>query len=401
MKFAIATLGCKVNQYESQRIREALIAQGHSEQEFAKPGADYYIINTCTVTHRSDAEGRRLMRAALRMEGRIIVTGCQSVVYPHEIKSVSDQIEILPHEKLERYFSVDLPSGIKRFKGHSRAFVKVQSGCNNFCTFCIVAYARGKPWSRPWIDIVAEINALTQSGYKEIVLTGINIGLYEGGISLLIQKILEETSIQRIRISSIEPWTVSDKLIKMVSEKPRVCKHLHLPLQSGSDVILTKMDRPYTAAYYRDLVHMIKEASGEIAIGSDVMVGFPGEDENCFKESYSLLEESELTYLHVFPYSPRPKTRSAEFAAQVDAATKKRRAKVLRDLSQKKRETFIRSQIGKREEIIVIKADGASYTGITSNYLKVQVQGSASLNDLVNVYLVDYKGGNITGRTCG
>jgi threonylcarbamoyladenosine tRNA methylthiotransferase MtaB len=401
MKFAVATFGCKVNQYESQRIREALIAQGHSEQEFTKPGADYYIINTCTVTHRSDAEGRRLMRAALRLGGRIIVTGCQSVVYPQEIKSVSDQIEILPHDKLERYFNVDLTSGIKRFEGHSRAFVKVQSGCNNFCTFCIVAYARGKPWSRSWLDIVSEINSLEQSGYKEIVLTGINIGLYEGGISLLIQKILERTSIPRIRISSIEPWTVSEKLIEMVTEEPRVCKHLHLPLQSGSDIILAKMGRPYTAAYYQDLVCMIKEASGEIAIGSDVMVGFPGEDENCFRQSRSLLEGSEITYLHVFPYSPRTKTRSAEFTDQVDAATKRKRAKELRDLSQAMRETFIRSQIGKREEIIVIKADGTSYTGITSNYLKVQVRGSASLNDLVKVYLDDYTGGNITGRPCG
>lgn len=401
MKFALTTLGCKVNQYESQRIREALVARGHTEQAFSRPGADCYIINTCTVTHRSDAEGRKLIRAALRFEGRVVVTGCQAEVYPDDISAVSDRVEIVRQETMASHFDVLLPPVITSFGGHSRAFVQVQSGCNNFCTFCIVAHARGKPWSRPWQEVVAEIDALERSGYKEVVLCGINIGLYEGGIAALLRQILAHTAIPRVRISSIEPWTVGDELVELLSQEPRVCKHLHLPLQSGSDEILQKMGRPYTAGYFSDLVHRLKSADSGIAIGSDVMVGFPGEEQHHFGESYSLLERLDITYLHVFPYSARPKTKAAAMPRQVDAATKRQRAQVLRDLSRAKREAFIRSQMGRSEDIVVTRTDPGSFGGITSNYLAVRVQGSACLNDLVRVCLVDYDGHAVEGMPCG
>lgn len=401
MKFAVTTLGCKVNQYDSQRIREALMTDGHAEQAFAAPGADCYIINTCSVTHRSDAEGRKLIRQALRRGGRVIATGCQSVVYPDDIKALSDQIEVVPFEKMAHHFGVDLPSAISRFGGHSRAFVKVQSGCNNFCTYCIVPHARGKPWSRQWKDIASEINALDRGGYKEVVLCGINIGLYDGGLTALIRKILESTSIPRVRISSVEPWTFEEELIELTAAEPRVCKHLHLPLQSGSDRILAGMGRPYAAGYYRDLVDKVRSASPEIAIGTDVMVGFPGEDPACYEETCSLLDESDITYLHVFPYSARPKTAAAAFSDQIKDATKRDRAKRLRERSAVKREAFIRSRLGLTEQIIVTHMNKDSFSGITSNYIRVHVPGSAPVNSLVSICLVDYADGIVTGRPCG
>jgi len=401
MKFAITTLGCKVNQYDSQRIKEALYGLGHEEQEFSVPGADCYIINTCCVTHRSDADGRKLIRQALRSGGRVIATGCQAVVYPDDIELLSDQVEVIPPEEIARCLGAVLPPGISGFERHSRAFVKVQSGCSNFCTYCIVPYARGKPWSRAWEDIVAEINMLGRCGYNEVVICGINIGLYEGGLAALIRKILEQTSIPRVRISSVEPWTVNDELIEVVRTEPRVCKHLHLPLQSGSDMILAEMGRPYTAGYYRDLIHKVRAASPDIAIGSDIMAGFPGEDQACFEETCTLLESSDITYLHVFPYSARPKTPAAAYSDQVDAATKRDRAGILRNLSRKKRELFVRSQLGSAGDIIVTHTDSNSFSGITSNYLRVLIPGSASMNDLARVCLTGYADGIIHGRACG
>ncbi|HPR52531.1 MAG TPA: tRNA (N(6)-L-threonylcarbamoyladenosine(37)-C(2))-methylthiotransferase MtaB, partial [Deltaproteobacteria bacterium] len=229
----------------------------------------------------------------------------------------------------------------------------------------------------------------------------INIGLFEGGLTALIHRILAHTSISRVRISSVEPWTVEDELIEIVSQDPRVCKHLHLPLQSGSDRILSGMGRPYTAGYYRDLVSKVRSASVDVAIGSDIMVGFPGEDQSCFGETSSLLQDLDITYLHVFPYSARPGTPAATYASQVDAAVKRDRARILRDLSRKKRDTFIRSQVGSTGDVIVTNTNSDSFSGITSNYLRVQVTGSAAVNDLVRICLVDYAGGVVTGRACG
>jgi threonylcarbamoyladenosine tRNA methylthiotransferase MtaB len=401
MKFAITTLGCKVNQYDSQRIKETLRGVGYEEQAFSAPGADCYIINTCSVTHRSDADGRKLIRQALRFGGRVIVTGCQAAVYPDDLEALSDKVEVVPHEELASHLGIVLPSAISGFEGHSRAFVRVQSGCNNFCTYCIVPHARGKPWSRAWEDIVSEINMLSRCGYNEVVLCGINIGLFEGGLTALIRRILAHTSIPRVRISSVEPWTLEDELIEVVGSQPRVCKHLHLPLQSGSDMILKAMGRPYTAGYYQDLIRKVRSASVDIAIGSDIMVGFPGEDQECFDQTYRVLQDSDITYLHVFPYSARPKTPAAMYSDQVDAAAKRDRARILRDLSQKKREAFIRSQLGSTGDIIVTHADNDSFSGITSNYLRVHVPGSGAMNDLVRICLTEYAGGVITGRACG
>jgi len=400
MRFAITTLGCKVNQYESQLIREALLQAGFEEREFPLPGADLYIVNTCTVTHRSDADDRKLIRKALGFGARLIVTGCQASVYPEGIREISEGIEVVSFEDLPGALGVPVPRHITTFGGHSRAFVNVQQGCSNNCTFCIVPRARGVPRSRPPEEILREVECLYASGFREIILTGINIGLYKGGAAGLLKGILT-SPMPRIRISSIEPWTVEDGLIDLMAGEPRICRHLHLPLQSGSDAILKSMGRPYRAAYFRDLVSRIASAVPGVAIGSDVMVGFPGEGEEDFRQTFELVEALELAYLHVFPYSKRPGTPAASFPGEVDPRVARARACSLRSLSHGKRNAFIASRIGFEEEVIVTHSHKGFFRGLTSNYIKVEAPGAAEVNEIVRVVLHEERDGYASGRLCG
>lgn len=397
MRFAIFTLGCKVNQYESQRIRQGLLAAGHQEQPFYEPGADCYIINTCTITHKSDAEARRIMRRALRSGNRVIVTGCQVAVDPAGIREVSDEIEIARPDHLSEMLQIDLPSIISGFGDHHRAFVKVQQGCDKYCSYCIVPFTRGRPLSRPWQEITTEVKNLHEKGYNEVVLTGINIGLYEGGLSRLVERILSHTSIPRLRISSLEPWTVEDSLISMAADSPRVCKHLHLPLQHGSDPILRAMGRPYTASYFKSLIGRIRDASTGIALGMDIIVGFPGEDDKAFEESFSLIEDLDISYLHVFPFSPRQGTAAAKLPGRPDEAVIKDRSFHLRALSKEKRHTFAASCLGKVEEILVTRSCDGIMNGVTSNYLTVLARGSLQEGTMARVLLKDLDGQTLTG----
>ncbi len=398
MRFAIFTLGCKVNQYESQRIRQGLITAGHTEQPFFEPGAQCYIINTCTITHKSDAEARRVIRRALRNGSRVIVTGCQVVVDAKSVHDVSDDIEIARPDHLPEILQVDLPSIITGFGEHHRAFVKVQQGCDRYCTYCIVPFARGRPVSRPWQEVITEVKALHGRGYHEVVLTGINIGLYDGGLCRLVERVLSHTSVPRLRISSIEPWTVEDSLISMVAEDPRICKHLHLPLQHGCDQILRAMGRPYTASYFRSLIGRIRDASTETAIGMDVIVGFPGEDDKMFEESFSLIEDLDITYLHVFPFSPRRGTAAALLPGRPDDSVVRERSAHLRALSQEKRQAFARSRQGAIEEILVTRSCKGTLHGMTSNYLTVRAEGSVEAGSMARVLLKDADGQTLSGE---
>jgi len=401
MRFAIFTLGCKVNQYESQRIRQGLLAAGHIEQAFIEPEADCYIINTCTITHKSDAEGRRVIRRALRHGGRVVVTGCQVVVDPEGIRDISEVIEIARPDHLPEILQVDLPSIISGFGDHHRAFVKIQQGCDKYCTYCIVPFAKGRPSSRPWQEVVTEVKALHEKGYQEVVLTGINIGLFEGGISRLVERVLSHTAVPRLRISSIEPWTVEDCLISMIALEPRLCKHLHLPMQHGSDTILHAMGRPYTSGYFTTLMDRIRNISPEVAIGLDVIVGFPGEDDKSFEESYSLIEDLNVAYLHVFPFSPREGTSAAILPGRPDSAVVKHRAAYLRTLSREKRLSFARSRQGGTEDVLVTEICKGQFTGVTSNYLMVQSPGSASEGSIVRVRLKGMDGMTLLGELIG
>lgn len=401
MIFAITTLGCKVNQYESQLLREALAAHGHREQPFGRPGVELSIVNTCTVTHRSDAQARNLLRRALALGGRVIATGCQAKVYGEALQALSPAVEVIPFEDIGLALNIQVPSRITGFCGHSRAFVNIQQGCGNFCTYCIVPHARGLPRSRPWQEIIGEIAGLYAAGFREIVLSGINIGLYEGGLAALLEKILKKTPMPAVRISSIEPWTLTDELICLAVEEPRVCRHLHIPVQSGSDAILSRMGRPYDTRHFRSLVERVKALDPGVSIGTDVMVGFPGEGDNEFGQTRALLEEADISYLHVFPYSPRPGTPAADWGSTMDARAVKERVTLLRELSGRKREAFVRSRIGREEDLLVTRAGRDSLGGVTSNYLTVEAKGKARVNDRVSVILEEPCEGYVRGRTIG
>lgn len=398
MRFAIFTLGCKVNQYESQRIRQGLVASGHTELPFGAEGVDCSIVNTCTITHKADAEARRIIRNALNCGSRVIVTGCQAVVDPEGIRRISADIEIARTDHLSEILQMDLPPFISGFGEHHRAFVKVQQGCDRYCAYCIVPFAKGRPSSRPWQEVVTEVRTLHANGYQEVVLTGINIGLYEGGLSRLVERVLSHTSVPRLRISSIEPWTLEDSLISMIESNPRLCKHLHLPLQHGSDPILHAMLRPYTASYFKELVGRIHDAAPGAAIGLDVIVGFPGEDEKAFEESFSFIEDLPVTYLHVFPFSPRQGTAAVQMPGRPHEAEVKKRAAHLRALSKKKRHAFAALSQGTQEEIIVIRSCEGHLHGVTSNYLTVSVTGSAPVGSLVRVFLKTAQGQTLSGE---
>jgi len=403
MEFAIATLGCKVNQYDSELIREALIRSGHTERFFHKPLVHLYIINTCTVTHRADAENRKLIRRALRYgpDARVIATGCQAVTDPDALKDISERVDVIAPTQLGEVLDIDIQTKITSFYGHSRAFVKVQQGCNMFCTYCIVPYARGKPVSRPQEEIIEEINVLHDHGYNEVVLTGINIGLYKGGIGDLVKKILMYTRIPRIRISSVEPWTVDNTLLGIMVYESRVCKHIHLPLQSGCDRILRAMERPYNKAYYNDLIKSIRSMSKDIAIGTDIMVGFPSEDENAFEEGLKFVKGLDITYIHTFPYSKRPGTKAAGLKPHIDTAIKRERVSRLRAISCEKRTEFALAQIGCKSDILVLNTGAKNSVGMTSNYLKMRLSGHQKIGHIVEVCIEDMKDRMLSGHING
>ncbi len=394
MKFRIETLGCKVNQYESQQIRQALLTSGYTEST-DNEYADLTIVNTCTVTHRSDSDARKLLRKALDSE-KIVATGCLAATRPEVIKSISDRIIVVSKDDIDKIINASLPDTISCFSGRARAFIKVQDGCSNFCTFCIVPYARGCLSSRPGSEIVDEVNHLFTNGCNEIVLCGINLGLYEGGLSTILKRLLRETDIPRIRISSIEPWTVKQDIIELFSE-PRICAHLHLPLQSGSRKILAEMRRPYDPPYYKKLIGELLSVRPEAAIGTDIMAGFPGESVDDFDESFDFIESLPLTYMHVFPFSKRSGTKAAEFSCQIEEAEKKRRAKLYRKLSEEKRTEFIQGNIGDVCNVLVTDSVNGACRGITSNYITVVFNSDSAVGDIVGVRLQKMQGRQVKG----
>jgi threonylcarbamoyladenosine tRNA methylthiotransferase MtaB len=261
--------------------------------------------------------------------------------------------------------------------------------------------ARGGPVSRPWQDVVTEARILHGKGFREVVLTGINIGLYEGGFSRLVQKVLSHTDMPRIRISSIEPWTVEDGLIDLVANEPRICRHLHLPLQHGSDGVLRAMGRPYSAGHVRSLMRRIREVSPGTAVGADVIVGFPGEDDQAFAESHAIIEDLGFTYLHVFPFSTRPGTAAANLPGRPDDEVISRRAAALRALSRKSREAFAASRIGAEEEVLITQSCDGRVRGLSSSYIVVDAPGRAVQGDIVRVRMIDLEGQTLQGEFSG
>ena len=401
------TLGCKVNQYDTQNLRESFEEAGYKEEAGGRP-VDVCVVNTCTVTHRSDSDSLNIIRKAKRFnpKARIIVTGCLAEFDKHKIKdagadlivenSKKDNIlKFLPFRKsdlndIDEHNEIDEPvffkrhKGISYFKDHTRAFLKIQDGCNNLCSYCKVPLVRGPSRSKPLEDIVQEAGRLVAGGYKEIVLCGICLGAYgkdlETKLSLaqVIEALEKKEGLTFIRLSSIELNDITASLISLFCRSRKLCPHLHIPLQSGDDAILGKMNRRYTADHFLDEVLKIKKAVPGIAITTDVMVGFPTETEEQFKNTLRVIRKISPLKVHVFPYSRREGTRAfATWSVWIKADIVNRRIAQIRALAQESSRTYRMSFVNKTMDVLIErrwKQDPDFWLGRTPNYLEVLVK---------------------------
>ncbi|MGE5219413.1 MAG: tRNA (N(6)-L-threonylcarbamoyladenosine(37)-C(2))-methylthiotransferase MtaB [Chloroflexota bacterium] len=427
MRIAIATLGCKINQYDSAVIQSRLA--GHSFVPFDDP-ADCYVINTCTVTDRADWEARQLVRRAKRLNpgAKVLVTGCYAQVSAREVAEVTGvdfvvglnrlddlirYVESAPGEtprlavsdvKQERGVAV---LGTRALPGHTRAFLKIQEGCNYTCTYCIIPTARGLSRSVPPPQVLEQVRELAEAGYKEIVLTGIHLGGYGQDLKLkidlaaLVELIAASGLIARLRLSSLDPREVPDRLLDVIARSGSICAHLHICAQAGDDEVLKRMRRNYDTAYYRDLLDRVRERLPEASLGSDIIVGFPGESDAQFESSLEYFAALPLTYFHVFPYSARRGTPAAGLADHVPGYVKKERARRMRELGAQKKRDFYAGFLGRRTRVLIEdKVDKASgrRRGFSRNYLAVAVAGADNFsNRELDVRLDGYWNGRLSG----
>lgn len=402
--FAIMTLGCKTNQFESAAMEEMLVDAGYQTVPFAE-GADLVLINTCTVTSATDAQSRNLIRRARRInpDCRIVVTGCYAQISPETLAALPGVAVVLGNEEKRSLpsFLAKEEEGIhvtdirrntgpamtlSSFTGRSRAFVQIQNGCDAFCSYCIIPYARGASRSLPPEQVIHQVVELTSNGFAEVVLTGIHVGAYghdlqpASSLLHLIASVEKETPVARLRLGSMEPLEVSNELIEAVAESPVLCPHFHIPLQSGDDAVLQRMNRHYSADSFRSLINHIRRRLPDGAIGCDVITGFPGETETEFGNTLRLIEELPITHLHVFPYSRRPGTPAADMPGQISGRIARDRAAQLRVLGEKKLEEFSRRFIGRTLEVVVEGGGkGGRGKGLTGNYLSVTFACSSNL----------------------
>ncbi|HXE97326.1 MAG TPA: tRNA (N(6)-L-threonylcarbamoyladenosine(37)-C(2))-methylthiotransferase MtaB [Dongiaceae bacterium] len=423
-RVAISTLGCKTNQFESAAMVEQLSAAGYRVVPFTEQ-SDIYIINSCTVTARTDAETRRLIRRARRLNpsSRIVATGCYAQVAPGDLERMPELDCVLGNMEKQNISSF-LESGahsvsdiaaisraeplkLTSFAEHTRAFLQIQNGCNSFCAYCIVPYARGRSRSVSPDDVLLGVRDLAANGFKEIVLTGIHLGAY--GLDLtspttltaLVRQIVSKAIVPRLRIGSVEPNEVSDELLNLMATSRSICPHLHLPLQSGSDSVLNRMGRPYSSGMFRDLVSRISAAMPDAFIGADVIAGFPGETGAEFEETVQLLTELPFSDLHVFPYSSRPGTRAAGMPGHVPAQVVTERAARLRKIAEMKKRAFLEHFIGTELKVLVqgYNEKSGDCRGLSRNYIPVSFSGDKSLvNEEVSVLITGCSGEGCSGR---
>ena len=400
---AVATLGCKVNQFESEALMDSLEQKGYVLVPFGE-GADIAIINTCTVTHRADFQSRQLIRRAFRSSPKslIVVTGCYSQVEPESIAGIEgvqyllgnrekgkipDLLPLMQKGELPRIQVSDMGEealfsdiSLHSFHHHTRAFLKIQDGCNARCSYCIVPCARGRSRSLSPEKVLEHLKVLKEGDFKEVVLTGIHIGSY--GLDLippfplekLLRKLEEEETPQRIRLSSIEPGDFSRELISTLARSGKVCPHLHIPIQSGDDEILRRMNRDYDDAFLSDLIPELHQRIPTLSIGADVIVGFPGETEERFQRTYALIESLPVSYLHVFPFSKRKGTPASQFSDQVDPWRIKKRGEAMRNLGQQKRQVFYGRFLHQELPVLVEdrrEKETGRWKGLSRNYIPV------------------------------
>jgi threonylcarbamoyladenosine tRNA methylthiotransferase MtaB len=381
MKVSVLTLGCKVNQSESNLIEGNLYKLGCSIVSLSEH-PDYCIVNTCTVTSNSDYQSRQLIRRAIRTGAKVIVTGCYSQIKPDDIKNIEGVFSIVGNDKkmnIINMISSNIISNTYSYSNRSRPYLKIQDGCNFSCSYCIVPLARGRSKSIDISDIIRQVNEFEASGYNEVVLTGIHLGLYgcdlkpETKLSKLLKILLKKTNISRIRLSSIEIKEVDKEIIEIFQEQ-RICKHIHIPLQSGDDNILRSMNRRYTSKLFKSTIEDIKKNVSEIAIGTDVIVGFPGEGDKEFLNTKNLLNYLPIAYMHIFPFSSRPDTCASKMPVQITSSIKRDRFNELNALNINKKEAFMLSQINKTLDVIIEEHCYENFSlGTSSNYLKVKI----------------------------
>ncbi len=417
--YHVQNFGCRATQADGAAIERQLLDRGLERAEDASL-AEVVVLNTCTVTASADQDARAAIRRIHREnpDAQILVTGCYAQRAPQEISALPGvslvvgnshkhqladylQPDFVPLAQIGASACADVivgdifahtelmaaPVFDADCSEKTRPNLKVQDGCNNRCSFCIIPYVRGKSRSLKLEEVLREVNALVANGYREIVLSGINLGRWGRELTprtnfvAMLRTILEQTAIEKIRISSVEPMDWTNEVIELVASSPRICKHAHVPMQSGSDRILRKMHRKYRPWHYADRIERIRRAMPDAAIGADVMVGFPAESDDDFEQTRALIERLPFTYLHVFTYSSRPGTPSAAMPEQVPVQIARERNRVLRELAASKKRAFMESFVGRQIEAITLTHFDGEYTeALTDNYLKLRLKGPAESN---------------------
>lgn len=420
MKVGICSLGCKVNIYESEYVEELLRNHGYEIVPFEN-WADIYIINTCSVTNEADKKSRKMINQAKRRNSQaiIVVMGCYSQVKGERIDGVDillgnkDKSKIIEYienylEKRENIVKIynlreevnfeDM--NIEHFDNHTRAFVKIQDGCNAFCSYCIIPYTRGRVRSKEYSKVIGEVTNLVNNGYREVVLTGIHTGRYgmdldDMNLEKLLRELINIPNIYRIRLSSIEVNEVTDGIIDLIKESKVIARHFHIPLQSGSDKILKSMNRKYDLAYFKEKINDIRKIDSDISITTDLIVGFPGESDDDFRETIDTLKEFNFTKIHTFPYSKRDGTVAGEMFNQVDGNIKKKRVREVLELSKHQEHEYYLKYKGKiLEGLTEVHKDGKVVV-LTSNYISVIVDDEVDSNMVVKVRIDNIDDNNI------
>ena len=406
MTFNIITLGCKVNQYESQLMTEYMIAEGFIQSDNRL--ADIIIINSCTVTHTSDSKNRKVINRARREnpDSVIVLTGCMPQAFSNNLELFKDCDIVLGNVSREKVIEsiksflndqtqiIDIPDHkngeafekmcVSSFLERTRAFVKIEDGCNRFCSYCIIPYARGRVRSKNLEDIKSEVTALAMKGYNEIVLVGINLSFYGQDIDCTLSDAVECVcnidGVERVRLSSLEPELMTKDVLLKLSKLPQFCPHFHLSLQSGSTNTLKRMNRHYTADEYAEIVQNIREIFDNPSITTDIMVGFVGETEEEFKESLYFADEIGFAKVHVFSYSRRKGTAADKMSDHIKSEIKSQRSKTMIEHTELKRKEFLLSQVGRVEEVLFeIKNRSGYYEGYTKNYTPVYIKSEENI----------------------
>ena len=429
MKHAsLITLGCKVNSFDTALLWEELEGKGYTVSDSIE-AADIYIVNTCTVTNNANSQSRQMARKAKRMnpEALVIVTGCYAQVNPEEVSNLDCVDYVVGNEEKEQILDIiETREGeeekkrvlvgniakakslnkslLRNFQKKSRAFLRVQDGCEAFCTYCIIPYARGKSRSLTMEEVENQVLTLSERDYGEIVLTGIHLGGY--GLDLpakkdllsLLKKLDDLDVNSRFRISSMEPTDIDDEMLEFLTTSKKICRHLHIPLQSGDEEILTKMGRKYTPTYFRKKIDQIASKWTDVAIGMDVIVGFPGESSENFTNSCNLIKDCPAAYLHVFPYSIREGTPAAAMMDQVPAKLIKERSAALRKLGNNKKRKYYNRFVGKKLSAVKVEEKNDMIKSLTDNYIEILINKSNIENSLpFNVVLDSVEGDQCYG----